>query len=53
MDYIINSLFTVLQVVANYKTISHIVDMILIKNDLLRKYIILNKTQEVFVTRLK
>ena len=34
MDYIINLLFTLLQIVANDKIISHIVIMILIKADL-------------------
>ena len=36
-DYIINLLFTLLQIIANYKIISHIVIMILIKADLMRK----------------
>ena len=35
MDYIINLLFTLLQIVANDKIISHIVIMILIKADLI------------------
>ena len=37
MDYIINVLFTILHLVANAKIISHIVIMILIKADLMRK----------------
>ena len=38
MDYIINLLFTLLQIVANDKIISHIVIMILIiKDDLMGK----------------
>ena len=38
MDYIINLLFTLLQIVANNdKIISHIVIMILIKADLMEK----------------
>ena len=37
MDYIINLLFTLLQIVANDKIISHIVIMILIKGDLMGK----------------
>ena len=37
MDYIINLLFTLLQIVANYKIISHIVITILIKADLMEK----------------
>ena len=37
MDYIINLLFTLLQIVANDTIISHIVIMILIKADLMGK----------------
>ena len=37
MDYIINLLFTLLQIVANDKLISHFVIMILIKADLMGK----------------
>ena len=37
MDYIINLLFTLLQIVANDKIISHIVIVILIKADLMGK----------------
>ena len=37
MDYIINLLFTLLQIVANDKIINHIVIMILIKADLMGK----------------
>ena len=37
MDYIIKLLFTLLQIVANDKIISHIVIMILIKADLMWK----------------
>ena len=37
MDYIINLLFTLLQIVANDKIISHIVIMIVIKADLMGK----------------
>ena len=37
MDYIINLLFTLLQIVANNTIISHIVIMILIKADLMGK----------------
>ena len=37
MDYTINLLFTLLQIVANDKIISHIVVMILIKADLMGK----------------
>ena len=58
MDYIINLLFTLLQIVANDKIISHIVIMILIKADLIgvggerERECIRNKAQEDFVTRL-
>ena len=38
MDCIINLLFTLLQIVANDKIISHIVIMILIKADLIRGF---------------
>ena len=51
MDYIINLLFTLLQIVANDKIISHVVIMILIKADLMGKCL-RNKAQEDFVTRL-
>ena len=37
MDYIINLLFTLLQIEANDKIISHIVIMILIEADLMEK----------------
>ena len=37
MDYIINLLFTLLQIVTNDKIISHFVIMILIKSDLMGK----------------
>ena len=37
MDYIINLLFTLLQIVANDKIISHIVIMILFEADLMEK----------------
>ena len=37
MDYIMNLLFTLLQIVANDEIISHIVIMILIKADLMVK----------------
>ena len=37
MDYIINLLFTLLHIVANYIIISHVVIMILIKADLMAK----------------
>ena len=53
MDYIINLLFTLLQIVANDKIISHIVIMIVIKANLPvmgkmpKKY-----STEDFVTRL-
>ena len=50
MDYIINLLFTLLQIVANDKIISHIVIMILIKAGLMGETP--NKAQEDFVTRL-
>ena len=50
MDYIINLLFTLLQIVANDKIISHIVILILIKAGLMGKKP--NKAQEDFVTRL-
>ena len=60
MDCIINLLFTLLQIVANDKIISHIVIMILIKADLMgggggrerERECIRNKAQEDFVTRL-
>ena len=48
MDYIINLLFTLLQIVANDKIISHIVILILIKAGLMGKKP--NKAQEDFVT---
>ena len=51
MDYIINLLFTLLQIVANDKIISHIVIMILIKANLMGKCL-RNIAQEDFVTRL-
>ena len=51
MAYIINLLFTLLQIVANDKIISHIVIMILIKADLVGKCL-RNKAQEDFVSRL-
>ena len=37
MDYIMSLLFTLLQIVANDKIISHIVILILIKTDLMGK----------------
>ena len=37
LDFIINLLFTLLKIVANYKIISHIVIMILIKADFMGK----------------
>ena len=37
MDHIINLLFTLLQIIANDKIISHIVILILIKTDLMGK----------------
>ena len=49
-DYIINLLFTLLQIVANDKIISHIVIMILIEAGLIGK--MPNKALEDFVTRL-
>ena len=52
MDYIINLLFTLLQIVANDKIICHIVIMILIKADLMGRCI-RNKAREDCVTRLK
>ena len=60
MDFIINLLFTLLQIVANDKIISHIVIMILIKADVIgvggggwgERECIRNKAQEDFVTRL-
>ena len=55
MDCIINLLFTLLQIVATDKIISHIVIMILIKADLMGgggRECIRNKAQEDFVTRL-
>ena len=60
MDYIINLLFTLLQIVANDKIISHIVIMILNKADLIgggrererERECIRNKAQGDFVTRL-
>ena len=51
MDYIINLLFTLLQVVTNDKIIRHIVIVILIKADLMGKCL-RNKAQEDFVSRL-
>ena len=51
MDYIMNLLFTLLQIVANDKIISHIVIMILIKADLIGKCL-RNKVQEDFASRL-
>ena len=60
MDCITYLLFTLLQIVANDKIISHIVIMILIKADLMGvcwgggggRECIRNKAQEDFVTRL-
>ena len=43
MDYIINLLFTLLQIVANDKIISHIAIMILIKAGLMGKSLIKHK----------
>ena len=51
IDYIINLLFTLLQIVANDKIISHIVIIILIKAGLMGKCL-RNKAQEDFVSRL-
>ena len=51
IDYIINLLFTLLQIIANDKIISHIIIMILIKADLMGKCL-RNKVQEDFVTIL-
>ena len=50
MDYIITLLFTLLQIVANVKIISHIVILILIKAGLMGKKPY--KAQDDFVTRL-
>ena len=50
MDYIIKLLFTLLQIVANDKIISHIVILIFITAGLMGEKP--NKAQEDFVTRL-